>query len=172
MTIVEFADISIDFFPVGFLSPEIHKRQYTRKTDIWFIGLLFLEFLFGSSVFHQFSSPSDFIKKSNSPDSLKALLYALFSENESNRPSAVDLLQNPILYSDSMSFSIINTGQISNNLTNARPGTLETLSRYKMDFEEVVFLGKGGFGSVAKAKNKLGIIISFIILIIIIQNDN
>jgi eukaryotic translation initiation factor 2-alpha kinase 4 len=30
------------------------------------------------------------------------------------------------------------------------------LSRYQTDFEEISFLGKGGYGSVSKARNKLG----------------
>lgn len=32
----------------------------------------------------------------------------------------------------------------------------QTLSRYRLDFEEIEFLGKGGFGEVVKARNRIG----------------
>ncbi|KAJ1966263.1 eukaryotic translation initiation factor 2-alpha kinase, partial [Dispira parvispora] len=34
-------------------------------------------------------------------------------------------------------------------------GSNSLLSRYRLDFEEIVFLGKGGYGEVVKARNKL-----------------
>ena len=33
----------------------------------------------------------------------------------------------------------------------------QTLSRYRIDFEELEFLGKGGFGEVVKARNRIGL---------------
>ena len=37
-----------------------------------------------------------------------------------------------------------------------------TLSRYQSDFEEIEFLGKGGYGSVVKSKNRIGLFPFFI----------
>lgn len=42
-----------------------------------------------------------------------------------------------------------------NQLSTSPPSGKNLYSRYKSDFEEIEFLGRGGFGEVVKARNKL-----------------
>jgi hypothetical protein len=64
----------------------------------------------------------------------------------------------PTLLASNASIGVMGTlrsysSQYSSNLPDA--STVTQLSRYKSDFEEIEYIGRGGFGQVVKAKNKL-----------------
>ena len=131
-----------------------------RMYDIWKLGLVFTQLLFGLNAISDFSSVSKFLKGYSEPlsEELKEFLLYFFSRDV----SISELLSSPYLVQSDSEIAD-NEGAVtksksgrsySNGLaSNRRP--LFLLSRYQKDFEEIEFLGKGGFGIVVKARNRL-----------------
>jgi translation initiation factor 2-alpha kinase 4 len=153
--------------------PEIantNQPQFTQKTDIWDLGILFLQMIFGLSVVQKYSSPMALAESLALSDSLNELVVKMFKSDPKKRPRAVELSPSeflatdaPILEDDS-SLNPSRFGSISSLLPvtprRTRHDSMNTggpfqRSRYKEDFVEEGRLGKGGFGEVVKARKKL-----------------
>ncbi|KAF9911928.1 hypothetical protein EC991_001834 [Linnemannia zychae] len=180
--------------------PQEASIVYTRKHDIWCLGQVLVEMLWGNEVTRSFSTPALFLESvdPNIPKLTKDILSRMFDMDAKKRPTAQELLNDPFLgdaAEDDSTFnkfhmykgtedssmlgvrrshppSAINMlppriGRESSRLDdmyvddsvnqlNTSPSTGNNLySRYKSDFEEIEFLGRGGFGEVVKARNKL-----------------
>jgi len=150
--------------------PEIagaSRPQYSRKTDVWDFGVMFLQMLFGLDVPQRFHSPKEFMEAHALSDSLHELVSSFFVADPKKRPQPFDLGSSeflatdaPVLTEDTSAIagSTISLPQTlgprlrresTNNVT--RPA----MSRYREDFVEEGRLGKGGFGEVVKARKKL-----------------
>ena len=148
-------------------APEIITRPNLqgKKVDIWSIGRLAIQMLFGPEVMNSYNSFNEFIKSGQVkklPENLREFLDICFKYDSAKRLTAEELI-NCEIFRDTIEIEPtliehvkVNKGSlghvISNNPTNNTAGLT---SRYLMDFEELEFLGRGGFGSVVKVRNKI-----------------
>lgn len=169
---------------------------YNRKDDIWNLGQVLVEMLWGSDVTRTFSTPAQFLESVEPTTSkqIRDILARMFEIDTKKRPSAADLLNDPFLSDDSndgaslarfhmyrgddpgmarsqaataVSVPLPRVGRESsrldemyvddsiNQLIASAPTGNGLYSRYKTDFKEIEFLGRGGFGEVVKARNIL-----------------
>ncbi|KAI9015775.1 kinase-like domain-containing protein [Phycomyces nitens] len=183
----------------SWISPEVKDRPgvYGRKNDIWCLGIIFLEMLWGIDVTKEYGDFDAFLRSVSNEFPPKACEFAkrMLENDPKKRPTAIDLLNDPFIVSESSgSLNENNAIDYSDNaismmangrsVMDMRPIAFEpwvaihndrnyfehqhvtplgqplsthglASSRYKTDFEEMEYLGKGGFGEVIKAKNKL-----------------
>jgi hypothetical protein len=135
-----------------------HAKKYVWQTEAPFsrLALLLAEMISGS--LSQFSSFSSCISKlSKIHSDVGDFLTLLMAEDIGVKDvKANPFLKNeqlgPRLLTDGLGISDSNTSPIDLSYVNT-PRDLSGGSRYHTDFEEIEFLGKGGFGSVLKVKN-------------------
>ncbi|XP_048580135.1 eIF-2-alpha kinase GCN2-like isoform X3 [Nematostella vectensis] len=144
--------------------------RYGKKADIFDLGLVVLSLARGEEV-----NPADAVIPEGIHEDLKDFLERCFCADEKERLSAYQLLQHPFIYplscpehpngnSDSICVSG-QGGQSSNEPDSMFPTApipeftffsgVPGKSRIKSEFEQLEFLGKGGFGNVIKVRNKL-----------------
>ncbi|TPX61382.1 hypothetical protein SpCBS45565_g07286 [Spizellomyces sp. 'palustris'] len=170
--------------PVGWVAPELVERPgvYGRKSDIWSLGRTFLEMVLGSTVYRHNDFHEIRGRVKTISDDFHSLLSQMISKDPKDRSTAMELLKHPffddvdvvdlpIALEVMMSASAVPspassfrreppppTPQKQSHLTIAPQTSIfatQTLSRYRLDFEELEFLGKGGFGEVVKARNRI-----------------
>lgn len=162
-----------NYFPIPWTAPELVNASLLDTplpaTDIWDFGRCFLMAAFGLGVLSEFpSGPTPMIEELRLTSSLKALLSKVFNNNPKKRPSAWDLLhyeffRNEDLLFDEKPSREINSVEasslsLSSHLARSRRESVPTSlssSRYNKDFVEDGRLGKGGFGEVFRARNKV-----------------
>lgn len=132
------------------------RASPTRKTDMWQFGTVLLQMLCGRVASRSLCDPLGYMKTQEFPQSLQSFLQHTLEPSPTKRSSAFDMLMSSFLRSDYELESNSEPRSVSvsrpRSLTNDRmPG----YSRYTHDFDEAVVLGKGGFGQVVKARNKL-----------------
>ncbi|KAI8373908.1 kinase-like domain-containing protein [Blakeslea trispora] len=187
---------------LGWCSPELRERPgvYGRKNDIWCLGVVMVEMLWGVDVTKEFGDFDAFLRTAGPELPSTAIEFAkrLLEPDPKRRPVAVDLLHDPFIASETSSDSMMMLAPTVPPMFSAQPsqpslqknkktipaGFFEpsmapdmnrplyspdvkqtelagpnqpvvSASRYKTDFEEIEFLGKGGFGEVIKARNRL-----------------
>ncbi|KAJ3055078.1 hypothetical protein HK097_011568 [Rhizophlyctis rosea] len=158
---------------------------YGRKNDIWALGITVLEMVFGTTIYNQRDPETFLRNTKDLPPPFLALVAQMFIKDASERPTALELLKHSFFAESAkadlpVALEIF-TGspgpspapsrrpmplQLTSPITPMKPTPLnssvetsvfdgQTLSRYKIDFEELEFLGKGGFGEVVKARNRI-----------------
>ncbi|RIB06418.1 kinase-like domain-containing protein [Gigaspora rosea] len=172
------------------ISPEQKSKSnvYSRKNDIWYLGVIFVQMLFGLNAVQRYNSLDDLLNSSdhNIPLAVQDVLKTMLEKDQSKRPTPLELLAKPFFSEGSSSFLdtplkfIMSTGSVNSSIAVTPQFTKENdelagsfgeaqhafsppkpsqhhaqFSRYKLDFEEITFLGKGGYGEVIKAKNIL-----------------
>ncbi|ETN40405.1 uncharacterized protein HMPREF1541_04682 [Cyphellophora europaea CBS 101466] len=133
-------------------APELieNAQAQTAPTSMWNLGRIILEMLLGTSIYEEYTSPRDCLKKQNLDTGLSELLYKLFKPDPSARPSADELKTSSFLFQHGP--LIIHAGWSIEGLPgSARSGRVAP-SRWNDDWESLGRLGKGGFGSVYKAR--------------------
>ncbi|KAL2854653.1 anticodon binding domain of tRNAs-domain-containing protein [Aspergillus pseudodeflectus] len=144
------------------LPPELthESASPTMKTDVWDLGIVFLQMSFGRDVLQRYTSANALMNSLDLSPSLQDLLQEFFRPNPKRRPTAFQLqpseffrVDSPLLMRSSASNSM--SLQRRPRLESISGGGLHSFSRYNQDFDEAGRLGKGGFGEVVKARNKL-----------------
>jgi len=152
-------------------APEVSKDlsgKPSNSKDIWDIGVLILQMVFGLDVQRVYASPSALMGALELSESFEELLSQIFKADPRKRPSAFDLLPNEFLRSDdavldestspTMSRMTSSTTVAAVKQSRARHDSSTgppNQSRFRDDFVEAGRLGRGGFGEVVRARNKL-----------------
>jgi eukaryotic translation initiation factor 2-alpha kinase 4 len=150
--------VSTSTYPSDWQPPELATSQRSRKTDIWDLGIVFIQMLFGLGVTDKYAGPVALIQSGNLSPPLVHLLRQFFNKNPNKRPSAFEIIPSEFLkrehpisakYHDQL---VLSRRRSSMNRT--RSGMVRENSRYNRDFYEHERIGKGGFGEVVKARSR------------------
>lgn len=142
------------------LPPELTQNDAhsTAKTDIWDLGILLLQMGFGKDVLQRYTSANAVMNSLDLSMPLHDLLREVFKPDPKKRPTAFQLqpfeffrVDAPLLESSTTSHS---NPYMRRPRMDSQVG-LPSFSRYAHDFDEAGRLGRGGFGQVVKARNKL-----------------
>lgn len=156
---------------ISWTAPEVVSNSNAKPataTDIWDLGVVILQMIFGSNITTQQISPNAFVASRDMSRSMEDLLYHMVHGDEKNRKSAFELkmfeffrigetvlkeMNSPHLITESLGTSFM-----TSTATNPRRESIHfprNLSRYLNDFTKIGRLGRGGYGEVVKVRHKL-----------------
>jgi len=145
-----------------------HDLKKTTKTDVWDLGIVFLQMLFGLEVPHKYVGPEGVVDATDPSEELEDIIGQFFHPDARKRARAFDLIPNEFLREDvpvhsnpespavtrlPSSTSLILPMAQAKRRGSSGFGT--GFSRYASEWVEEGRLGKGGYGEVVKARKKV-----------------
>lgn len=155
--------------PPSWKAPEdmVDHIEVSAASDIWYFGICLLQIGFGNDVVDQYRSPAALLNDLGLSTSFKALLRQLFDKSPKKRPSAWDALHFEFFRNDDTLFehqdhnleakrSSAAVLSLSVNRHRRRESaSVSASSRYAKEFVEDGKLGRGGYGEVFRARNRI-----------------
>lgn len=154
--------------PARWSAPELSSEgaAKSRKSDIWDFGTVLTQMLLGLNVCEKYPTPAALINAMQLSDPLEDLLRDLFRSDPRVRPNAFDVTPYEFFRVDAPILPLGNNsnGRERSSTVNSLPnkprpestsGLPASASRYLTEWDEIGRLGKGGYGEVVKARNKL-----------------
>ena len=145
-----------------------NELKKTTKTDVWDLGIVFLQMLFGLEVPRKYIGPEGVIDATDPSEQLEDIVGQFFHPDARKRARAFDLIPNEFLREDvpvhsnpaspgvarlPSSTSLILPMAQAKRRGSSGFGT--SFSRYASEWVEEGRLGKGGYGEVVKARKKV-----------------
>ncbi|KAF1998899.1 kinase-like protein [Amniculicola lignicola CBS 123094] len=124
----------------------------SSKTDIWDLGVVFVQMLFGLDAPQKYNSPEELCDQLQCSEAVREIMRKTFKPDPRKRPKAFDLIPCEFLRTDVPVYEYEALNYRSRRESGAGVGSF---SRYAQDWEEMGRLGKGGYGEVVKARRKL-----------------
>ncbi|KAG8705429.1 hypothetical protein FRC08_001676 [Ceratobasidium sp. 394] len=159
-----------DQIPERWMLPDVleEPHQYSYRRDIWALGIVFVQMLMGTLVIHQFGDVHEALSMSEIPGQLQDIILTMVT-SQRKRPTCLALLTKlqslgqvtpvptkPKALPSLRQQSLSPEGEHFSSMGILQPSlSAPRVSRFREEWEELEFLGKGGFGSVVKAQNKL-----------------
>ena len=156
---------------MAWTAPEVINNSNARPTpatDIWDLGIVILQMIFGLKITRQQVSPSAFLASQDVSRSIDDLLNQMIHGDEKKRKSAFELKMFEFFRTEETVLKDMNSPHpITENLgvsfttsmvTNPRRDSIHlprNHSRYLNDFTKLGRLGRGGYGEVVKVRHKL-----------------
>lgn len=140
------------------IAPELNGKNAKRsnKTCIWDLGVIIMQMALGNHVKEMYTSPSNVLEGVDFESSSERLMEELFQPNPNNRPTAFELSRKQFFYEDREAmFRSQSPNLPSTPSRRRRYSDKHRKSRYRDEWEELERIGKGGFGSVFRARRKL-----------------
>ena len=156
-------------WPLSWKAPEdaTSRVEASVASDIWDFGICLLQMGFGKDIIHEHRSPAALLDDLKFSKSFKALLRQVFNTNPKKRPSAWDALHFEFFRNDDAllehqhydpSTRQLSATDLSMSVTRhsrRESTTIPSSSRYAKEFVEDGRLGRGGFGEVFRARNRI-----------------
>ena len=141
-------------------APELVTNSSSSQspaTDMWALGVVIIQIFFGLDIQSKHQSPAAFIDSSSLSPSFERMLRSMFQYETKRRPSAWELVSSAFLRNDDSLFQevLVESPGINRSQRRGSTHTQSSTSRFATDFIQEGRLGKGGYGSVVKARNRL-----------------
>ncbi|KAL1957666.1 hypothetical protein VTO42DRAFT_5643 [Malbranchea cinnamomea] len=147
------------------IPPEITRGdgKLSIYSDIWNVGIIFLQLVFGKDVLERFTSANSLISSLDVSAPLEEVLRGFFRPDAKKRFGPLEVMtcrffreEVPLFMESSPSNSnVVSLARRPRHDSQGNAPASPRPSRYKSDFDELGRLGKGGYGQVWKARNKL-----------------
>ncbi|SMR60025.1 unnamed protein product [Zymoseptoria tritici ST99CH_3D1] len=159
--------------PIKWESPEVHSTALApqKRCDVWDLGIVVVQMFLGISTLEEHQSPSVMMSALNLSEPFADLLNKFFAPNTARLLSPFDIQASEFFRTectvlDDASEVLSSPGRtrkpssgldgtIARRLRHNSSNVVEPMSRYLSDFDELGRLGRGGFGEVVKARNKI-----------------
>lgn len=151
----------------GWRAPELSKHNgkdnHTRKTDVWELGVLFVEMIGGVKVLQDYATPQDLVEAQVLVPSVSTLLGYMFRPESKRRVDVLELIHMRLFRE-----SVGQEEQAFVSEEPVRPRARRLLGmpqstgsarppdgRFHKDFEDFGTLGSGAYGKVIKARGRM-----------------
>ncbi|KAG8532078.1 uncharacterized protein KY384_003715 [Bacidia gigantensis] len=131
-------------------------HEVAGSTDVWYFGLCLMQMAFGSDVLRQYETPTVALNDLELTQSLKSVLQGIFHPTIKKRPSCWDLLHFEFFRNDDpFLVEEASTYLVTRPRTRRESEPPAEASEYARKFVEEGRLGRGGFGEVFRARNRI-----------------